>query len=75
MNIADYAGWTPLHEACLNGHAEIVELLLQEGADADAMGGDGDTPLHDAIGNGHTLVVSLLLKYGFYFKLTQVLSL
>ncbi len=53
-----------MHEACLEGHAGIVELMLSFGADVDAPGGDGDTPLHDAIGNGHYQVVELLLQYG-----------
>lgn len=26
--------WTPLHEACNNGHANVVETLLKSGADA-----------------------------------------
>lgn len=26
--------WTPLHEACNNGHASVVETLLKSGADA-----------------------------------------
>ena len=28
VNLSDYAGWTPLHEACHRGHMECVRLLL-----------------------------------------------
>jgi ankyrin repeat protein len=64
LRIADYAGWTPLHEACLEGHTEIVRLMLAFDADVDCPGGDGDTPLHDAVGNVHFEVVKLLLMHG-----------
>jgi hypothetical protein len=64
LRIADYAGWTPLHEACLEGHTEIVRLMLAFDADVDCPGGDGDTPLHDAVGNVHFEVVKLLLRHG-----------
>lgn len=64
LRIADNAGWTPLHEACLEGHDKIVELMLAYDAEVDAPGGDGDTPLHDAVGNTHAKVVELLLKHG-----------
>ncbi|KAJ3256837.1 hypothetical protein HK103_005081 [Boothiomyces macroporosus] len=64
LRIADYAGWTPLHEACLEGHANIVSLMLSFDADVDAPGDEGDTPLHDAVGNGHYEVVEILLKHG-----------
>ena len=28
VNIADYAGWTPLHEACNHGNVECVQAIL-----------------------------------------------
>ena len=35
---------TPLHEAAREGHVEIVNLLLEAGADARQRDGDGQTP-------------------------------
>ncbi|KAH0621710.1 hypothetical protein JD844_023301 [Phrynosoma platyrhinos] len=63
-NVKDYAGWTPLHEACNHGHKEIVELLLQHGALLNATGYQNDLPLHDAVKNGHMSIVELLLSHG-----------
>jgi len=28
-------GWTPLHVACQEGHAQVAELLLQAGASVE----------------------------------------
>jgi ankyrin repeat protein len=71
LRIADYAGWTPLHEACLEGHTDIVRSMLAFDADVDFPGGDGDTPLHDAVGNVHYDVVKLLLRFGASIELVN----
>lgn len=41
-------GWTPLHLASYFGHKSMMELLLDNGADINALNNDGDTPLHKA---------------------------
>lgn len=67
INVRDNAGWLPLHEAANHGFTEIVELLLDNGANINDKGGtgcDGFTPLHDACGNGVLSVVELLLNRG-----------
>jgi ankyrin repeat protein len=55
---------TLLHKAAKNGHTEVVTLLLDRGADINAINCDGSTPLHKAASNGHTEVVRLLLDKG-----------
>lgn len=54
---------TPLHLACLEGHTEVVRLLLEMGADVEARNSSLWTPLDCASARGHVLCVSQLLDY------------
>ena len=56
------SGYTPLHYAARNGHAECVTLLLQAGAEVDASTAGGATSLHRAAFAGHERIVALLLR-------------
>lgn len=59
------SGYTPLIYAAREGHADVVELLLQLGADANAATKSGGAcALHRAAYMGHLQVVSLLLAAG-----------
>ena len=49
-------GKTPLHSACEAGVVEIVTLLLDYGADIQAIDGAGFKPIHSAIYNQHGAV-------------------
>ncbi|XP_075545338.1 no mechanoreceptor potential C [Dermacentor variabilis] len=51
---------TPLHLASAGGHANVVKMLLQAGADAKEENADGDTALHLAAKNGHVAVARVL---------------
>lgn len=56
-----------LNWAARDGRADIVELLLKGGADADLRDGvlvHGATALHLAASNGHESVIRLLLANG-----------
>ena len=61
-------GWTALCEAAINGHKEIAELLITEGADVNTVAIDDDfleqTPLDAAKNNNQDLVALLLRNYG-----------
>jgi len=62
---------TPLHRAALQGHAEIVELLLDRGAKIDVLNKYGKTPLFNAVTYGQLAVVRTLLKHGAMVNYTK----
>ncbi|XP_063613223.1 ankyrin-3-like [Penaeus indicus] len=57
-------GNTPLHFACLAGHIEAVNILLEKGADPKCTAESGHTPLHYASLRGHTKIVQKLIEVG-----------
>ena len=63
-NHADHQGLAPLHFACAAGHAELAGVLLDNGADIDAVDGAGGTPLTHACDALSTTCVDLLLERG-----------
>lgn len=64
VNIKDFAGWLPLHDAILTGSEEIVSVLLNAGSCVNAPGLNYDTPLHIALFNSQLKIASLLIDYG-----------
>lgn len=58
--VANDIARTPLHVAAAEGHAHIVRLLLQTGADGGARDAYGRTPADEAIRAGHVLVLRVL---------------
>ena len=49
VNMKDYYGQTPGHEAALSGEVEILKLLISKGANLNIMSKRGESPLHEAI--------------------------
>lgn len=52
---------TPLHLCCQWGLEQVVQTLIEHGANVNARDAEGKTPVHIAIQNQHTQIISLLL--------------
>ena len=68
-------GWTALHYASINGHLQIVSLLLDHEAYIDALSPNGTTPLMLAARAGHIHVVKLLLDKGADLTIQNAMNL
>ena len=58
------SGFTPLDLAASNGSVNVARVLLQSGADANAVSRNGSTPLEDASLKGFEAIVTLLVDHG-----------
>ena len=52
---------TPLHLCCQWGLEQVVQTLIEHGANVNARDAEGKTPVHVAIQNQHSQIISLLL--------------
>jgi ankyrin repeat protein len=67
VDARDSDGSTPLHCAAWKGHANVVTLLLDNGADVNAKNTNdhwGDTPLHAAAHGNQRAAAEVLLARG-----------
>ncbi|KAM9855952.1 ankyrin repeat and SAM domain-containing protein 1A isoform 3-T3 [Aulostomus maculatus] len=64
VNCVDNTGYTPLHHAALNGHSEVVEVLLRNEALTNIADNKGCYPLHLAAWKGDEHIVKLLIHQG-----------
>lgn len=64
-------GMTAVHLAAFHGYSDALRILLEAGADANAVCDDGETPLHTACIGGSTECAIMLLEHGgflFWFR-------
>ena len=64
MNVQNGVGNTPLHWASLNGHFDVVKILVSAGADVTLVNEKGYDACYYAEQNGKMEVAELLLKEG-----------
>ncbi|XP_038578020.1 ankyrin repeat and SAM domain-containing protein 1A-like isoform X5 [Micropterus salmoides] len=64
VNCVDSTGYSPLHHAALNGHSEVVEVLLRNEALTNIADNKGCYPLHLAAWKGDEHIVKLLIHQG-----------
>lgn len=60
----DVSKFTPLHFVAMEGHKEILDLLIEAGANLDSRIDSGWTPLFHAVANGHYDIVKCLVEKG-----------
>lgn len=63
VTFADYDLRTPLHLACCEGHVDVVDFLLHNGADPYFNDRFGHNAVCDAVRNGHEEVLRLLKSF------------
>ena len=66
VNGLAYDGWTALHLAAFFGHVDAARILLEAGADIQAISANSlrNTPLHAATAGKHAEVALFLLEQG-----------
>jgi Ankyrin repeats (3 copies) len=65
VNVTGLHGYTPLHFACTPSiNNEIVLLLLESGANSNALSTDKGTPIHQAALAGSVVKLEYLIQYG-----------
>ncbi|XP_039195186.1 ankyrin repeat and SAM domain-containing protein 1A isoform X11 [Crotalus tigris] len=64
VNCVDSTGYSPLHHAALNGHKDVVEVLLRNDALTNVADCKGCYPLHLAAWKGDAEIVKLLIHQG-----------
>jgi uncharacterized protein len=60
VNMAQAGGYTPLHQAAANGRADLVEILLEAGANPGLLCHQGKSPMDYARERKHDAVVQVL---------------
>jgi len=66
-----YSNEAPIHAAVKNEIPELVKLLLQSGANINAINNYGKTPLHIATENSNLKILQLLIKNGADINITD----
>jgi ankyrin repeat protein len=75
LNSFSADGWTPLHLAVFFGRVNTTHVLLEKGADLDAVSHTEErvTPLHSALANPHNAALAqVLIDAGADISVTQL---
>ncbi|XP_077169067.1 protein phosphatase 1 regulatory subunit 12C isoform X2 [Paroedura picta] len=64
VNGTNADGISALHQACIDENMEVVEFLVENGADVNQADNEGWTPLHVAASCGYIEIAQYLLDHG-----------
>jgi len=64
VNVRDKDGGTALSNAALAGQLEVVNFLVEQGANVNSQANDGNSPLHSAAFLGRLEIVQVLVQQG-----------
>ena len=70
VNMMNHAKNSVLSLVALRGHCEIVQFLMDYGADPNTAGSKGNTALHVAANNGYKQVAQCLIARGVEINIT-----
>ncbi|XP_031634299.1 uncharacterized protein LOC116347724 isoform X1 [Contarinia nasturtii] len=68
INVKNQDGYTPLHVVASVDQLDVVQFLLDNNADVEAIDFNKNTPIHIAVKNNKIENVKLLLNYGASFN-------
>ena len=71
VNHCDSSNYTALHRAVDEGHTDVVQILIDAGADINTMNIYGNSPLHSASRSGELEVVKMLVRAGAEVNVTS----
>jgi len=64
VNIQDEEGLSPLYFACINGNTDLMQKLLDHGANVNAINNAGNAPIHLAASKSAKILETLLATEG-----------
>lgn len=64
LNATDEEHYTPLHWACMRAHWDVVNFLIDKGADLNIIGGDGGAPLNWAAHHDNVEIIKRMVGKG-----------
>ncbi len=64
LNTTDEEHYTALHWACMRAHWDVVNFLIEKGADLNIIGGDGGAPLNWAAHHDNVEIINRMIEKG-----------
>lgn len=63
VDVCNNQGNSALHWACVNGHDEVVRLLMENSAEPSKLNEFERTPVDEALDRGHQNVVDVIKSF------------